>query len=268
VRKEERAALTRLIDHFDAEVLVNITPPPTRMPRERAMARGQIAEQYESCTGCSLHQVRQVFDDIGAEYPNFTTPMHLTVVTAFPPVRGEQYRKMVEHAVKRHVPLANVAWVPVIGCVPRNELGGVLRPASKIEVRGCQANFHRSIEAAGAPHVLFVGKDAMAAWRDDLTIEQVRNVTGVFRGTYLCSAVDHPANAKRKSERVQWIEDAAHTVWRLMNETGLEVRGCTTKGCIKPFLGFDGDGIGWCAEHLNPKEKPRVREFVDEELPL
>jgi hypothetical protein len=270
VNKLERQAMTRLIDELGAEVLVNLTPPPSRTARERAKARAHAALEADRCQACGLCDHQSVSDDRGAEYPSLAAPMYLTIVTAFPDLGGK-YPKMVTRAVGRHIQMDHVAWVPVTSCVPRQPGDGVragaLRPASKIETKACAPNLVRQLDAAGAPIVLIVGAEAMKAWRDDVAIEQMGKNIGVWMDRYVVGVIDHPATAKRKSEVNDWVERCADVVWRLTHETGFGT-GCLKNGCVREMLGYDGDGLPWCDQHMNPKEKKVVASYVNERLPL
>jgi uracil-DNA glycosylase len=271
VNKLERAAMVRLIDHLGAEVLVNLTPPPSRTARERAMARADAALQAEDCKACGLCDHQSISDVRGAQYPSLAAPMYLTVVTAFPEDGGTRYGRMINRAIGRHMSMDHVAWVPVTSCVPRQQGDGVragaLRPASKIETKACAPNLVKQLDAAGAPLVLIIGGEAMKAWRDDVSIDALGNNIGVWADRYVVGVIDHPATAKRKSEVADWIERCAERVWRLQHETGFGDQ-CLAKGCLRPMLGYDGDGLPWCDRHYNPKDKKVVADYVNERLPL
>jgi hypothetical protein len=262
--KQERAAMSRLIDSFGADVLVNLTPPPSRTPRERGALRAQATGQAEECRACGLCDVQAISDPRGPDFPSLTATCDLAVLVPFP--SDGRLHKMLMAAVQQHVAKNAVAYIPIVGCVPR-ERGGSLRQASKIEVEACQANMHAALDAAGAPNLLIVGEKAMRAWRPDLKLSQVIGHVGTWRSQYITTVIGHPSNANTAGERKQWVRDAAAAVHQLMGE---EVGGigetCIAPGCVRGFHAWDQDALPWCAEHLKPHAHDIVPSYVNERL--
>jgi hypothetical protein len=266
MNRAERAAMSRLIDAFGADVLVNLTPPPSRTARERATIRAGVTGQTEACQACGLCDMQVPGDEKGPDFPSLTAPYDLTVLSPFPS-SGAMHR-MIRQAVSDHVNLTRVAWVPMTGCVPRAE-GGTLRAASEYERMACRANLHASLDAAGAPNVLIIGEKAMRAWRPDLKLGQVRGIVGTWRNSYMVTVVEHPSNATTTGEKQEWRRQASRAVHRLLGEDvgGIGER-CIAKGCERGFHAWDQDALPWCAEHLSPRALDRVPDYVNVRLPF
>jgi hypothetical protein len=264
VKREERRAMSRLIDEFGADVLVNLQPPVTRTPRARALIRNHTVEAVADCRACGLCDTQLAGDERGPDFPSITAPFDLTVVTPFP-IEG-RYKRMLRTAVGRWVNIERVAWVPVTGCVPRAE-GGTIRAASDIERTACSFHLHAGLEAAGAPNVLIVGEKALRAWRPDLKLSQVDGVVGVWNNKWMVTTVKHPLSAATPAEKKDWTADTSRAVHRLINELvgGIGER-CTARDCAKPFKAWDQDALPWCEEHLAPKAHKPTPMFVNERL--
>lgn len=267
--KQERAAITRLIDAFGADVLVNIAPPRAQSRGTRYRVRINAELDATACTACSLCDNDIDGDHRGPFFPSYTTTNNLIVVTAHPTPAKDKYTRLLKSMLSGcdHVDISHIAMVPVVSCVPR--AGSVLRHATKAEVTACQANLHRSLDAAEAPNVLFVGKQAMSAWRDDVTLEQMAGITGVWRDTWVVAAIEHPSVARRPGEVKEWMVRSRATVEMLMEGViaGIGARCLNTK-CTEPVFGWDGDGLPWCDKHMNVTKHTRPREYVDVALPL
>lgn len=266
---QERAAIRRLIDTFGADVLVNVTPPPVRKRRERTGLRSMAEQGAANCTACGLCERGVEGDQRGPFFPSYTASNHLIVVTAHPTPAKDSYTRLLKSMLSGcdHIDISHIAFVPVVSCVPRAD--GVLRHATQAEVTACQANLGWALDAAEAPNVLFVGKQAMSAWRDDVTLEQMAGVCGVWRDTWVVAAIEHPSVARRPVEIREWIDRSQATVAMLMEGVvaGIGDR-CLVKKCTEPVFAWDNDALPWCSRHMQVTKHKRPREYVDTALPL
>jgi hypothetical protein len=228
MNRDERRAMSRLIDMFGAEVMVNLRPPATRSPRARAMVRDTCTD---GCDGCPLCDAAPI-------WPSLTGQIDLTVL-------GVKPSPLLKSAVGKHADLRRVAWIPA-------------------EV--CDYDTDQCLYAAGAPCVLLVGGTALAKWRKDLLFAQARNVVGVWRNTYMVTAVPMPPSGR--VERRDWERDTEDAVRLLLSEMVGGVEGCLERGCEGGLFAFDQDGLPWCQQHLNPKEPKVVKGWVDVPLPF
>jgi hypothetical protein len=264
MRKDERAAMSRLIDAFGADILVNLKPPPTRTPRERAAIRGAAHGNALLCKACGLCDNELPGDERGPEFPSLTGPVDLAVLLPFP--SEGRYKRLLKAAIEQQVALGKVAWVPMTSCVPRAE-GGTLRAASEYERMACRANLHAALDAAGAPALLIVGEKAMRSWRPDLKVSQVHGLVGTWRNSMMVTVVNHPSIATTAAEKKLWVRETGRMVHRLMHdEVGGIGEQCVAKGCERGFHAWDHDALPWCAEHLNPRVQDRVPDYVNERL--
>ena len=264
--RDERRAMSRLIDVFGADIMMNLEPLPARTPRERAAIRAEVAGNVEACNACGLCDMQVRGDEKGPDFPSLTAPFDLTVLSPFPS-NGAMHR-MIRNAIVDHIALNKVAWVPMTGCVPRAE-GGTLRAASEYERMACRANLHASLDAAGAPNVLIIGEKAMRAWRPDLKLGQVRGLVATMRNRYMVSVVEHPSNATTAGEKKQWVHDTSRAVHRLLTgQMGEHAERCIAKDCHRGFHAWDQDALPWCIEHLTPRAHDRVPDFTNVRLPF
>jgi hypothetical protein len=220
--------MSRLIDMFGAEVLVNLRPPATRTPRALAVMRDACTNECDECPLC----------DAAPLWPTFTGPIELTVVGASP-------SPILKSAIGKNADLRRVAWVPT-------------------EV--CEYHTDQCLQAAAAPSVLLVGAAALGMWRKDIVFAQIRNVVGAWRNTYMVSAV--PIPPKGRSERRDWELDCADAVRLLLSEMVGNVDQCLARGCEDSLFAFDQDGLPWCNVHLNPAEQKPIKGWVDVPLPF
>jgi hypothetical protein len=264
MNREERRAMSRLIDEFGADILVNLKPPVSRTPRERMALRQDITTQVESCRACSLCDTQLDNDVHGVDFPSLSGPCDLTVLTAFTPER--QHLRMLVAAISDWVKLDRVAFVSVTACVPRAE-GGTMRAASDMERTACSHNLQQAMNAAGAPNVLIVGEKALRSWRKDLKLGQLNGIVGVWQNQWMVTTVTHPATVVQTSEKKGWIAETSLAVHRLMNEIvgGIGDR-CIHTDCIKPFEAWDQDALPWCNDHFTIRKPPPVATFNNERL--
>jgi|694.fasta_scaffold07683_9 hypothetical protein len=145
-------------------------------------------------------------------WPSLTGPVHLAVV-------GDRFPKNTLEVIDpRHV-----AVIPSTSCVEH------MQPC---------------LDAAGAPHVLLVGGDALKQWRADVTVDEVEGVVGVWANRYMVTTV--PAMPTQPARRREWFEDTRRRVRMLMDELVGGLSGRCVR-CSEPFVRFDQDALPWCA---------------------
>jgi uracil-DNA glycosylase len=256
-------ALARLVDAFDAEVLINLGTIPTFTPRMRARHRMTADEQVADCTGCSLHSTCRRKDGKGSTWPNYTTVPNLIVLTAHPTPDEDRYGRLIKAAIAGNEMVEHVAYIPVVSCVPRTA-EGTLRHATNDERKACEANLWLQIKAAQCPNILIIGEQAMKAWRSDLTINQVDGVVGTWMNQWMVTVVPHPSTAKHKQEQLEWVRSTKKAIDRLMSSTvgGIGHR-CTHTKCNEPVGVYDSNALPWCLNHIEIKTTKRPRDFVD-----
>lgn len=125
----------------------------------------------------------------------------------------------------------------------------------------CPQHVDRCLDAAGSPHVLLVGDDAVRLWRTDVTVDEVDGIIGVWANKFMVAAVPQFPAAGRMN-RVDWFADARRTVRLLLDDLVGGISGRCVR-CIQPAVMFDQDALPWCAAHRlqEPEVDVRVRLF-------
>lgn len=272
VNAQERAAIVRMVDTFDAEVMLNITPPPTIERKTLAKLRYRAEELTGDCQACGLCEHTIKGDVRGPVFPQQSmTRSDLIVLTPHPEPANGKYTRIIRHALSMvdTVTVERVSFVPVTGCVPRVD-NGSLRASTRAEVKTCEANMYRAMDAANSPSVLMLGKGAMQAWRPNLTVEAVDGMVCVWRDQWEVAVVEHPAAAvhEGKAAILEWQRKIARAVRMLHAGDVLDGMGgrCVMKKCNEPVFAWDQDAVPWCRDHVNVVKRERPREYVDQSL--
>lgn len=264
-RREELRALTRLVDTFDATILIHMKQHFERGTVQRAADRirvdDQIDRQHATCT------LRH--DDHQPLHPAWPNPVATHegryAIVCPPPAkqdwqRGEigwspTVRALTDTLNRAGAHRHHVTLIPVVGCRPTDATG---RPRTLVaaEVAQHARLVRQAIDAADVRYVLFYGAHAARAWRPDLDIRQTAGRFGIHNREQVAFVLrEPPSNTAPLHARAEWAMQVERFAEAVTTDSGLTSLDTTCIHCHTPLFAYDPQGIALCETHFNKWDK-------------
>lgn len=271
-RREETRALIRLLDTFDATLLLQVREHLPRTYRERLAhqltaedrERDRHAEDTNGGFDCPLYlgPSTQGHDCIPAEFSPARLDPEGRCAVLFPApcardmVHGELgwsqgERLLADHLRRCGIPASHVAWIPLVGCAP-TDAEGHQRPPTADELAAHWPTTLEYLDAADVRHVLLHGTHAVRAWRGDLKVTEQAGIQGLMLQRWFVTPIPHATAVLRPNglpitEWSRWVTDFSQ---RVTENVGLEGLGTRCVKCGAGLYAYDADGIALCEEHF------------------
>lgn len=235
----EQAAVRRLIEEFDADIMIQLNPPFPREPRERVQMRSQV---------CNAINAR--YGDVVYELPDWASYKldrneSVAVVHPSPPLDNRACRVLSWWLNKNG--LGQVSHIPAV-------FHDTQYPTNR-ELDASHALLVAALDAADVECVLLHGAHALHAWRPDLTLEQTAGNVYLMSDRWWIVPVWH-ANAVMRQDgkpTALWTAHIERFTDFATSPTGFNALGhrCTAQDCREPFYSWDEDGVPWCSHHFD-----------------
>lgn len=268
-RRAETRAVMRLVNEFDATVLLSMRQHFPRGARERATMRLDIEDRARDRHAIDTNGGFDCELCPGIEHdpmpPNWS-PANLTpqgrCAVLFPapcakdlqrgqPGWGPGERLLAGQLRSAGLKPARITWIPMVNCVPVDAQGRE-RPPDAAELA---ANWMRVIEyldAADVRYVLLHGTQAIRAWRPDVKASEQSGVQGVMRHRWFVTPIPHGTAALRPNgiPMTEWSRSVAEFARRVTEDVGLAGLGTQCIKCRAGLYAYDPDGLALCGKHF------------------
>lgn len=285
MNRNERRAITRLIDTFGADVAVSLRPRPEMDRKARLRAQQAAEDRIENCNACEL---RAACGDRTPLVPYWSPALlpragRVAALVDAPTIEehrrgttgvGPLYRTVREELRDNGITPDNLTWLTAVSCTPINyhpRRGETRRPPERHHVDACAANVDVALNAADVSYALLLGAHAVRVWRSDLKAANLRGRWFLWKSRWMVYVAEHPGvllgGRRQTGEATGWREDIARFCRDVNGRVGLEAlsSGCIRPNCSGTHYAWDDDGVPFCREHFKAgkftranRDKPRV----------
>lgn len=277
-RKTELAAIRRLIDQFDADILLKRQPQLPRDSRYRAQSRRQLEDEALEWHHLRTHTINPCTVN--------TEPTHNPIMPAWsdyrldPPGRiavigpapswedarhGElgwsRSARLLEDVLRKAgVGREHITWISACWCWPDDGPKGN-RPPTVQELDLWHHWTMQALDAADVDYVLLHGSHALRTWRQDLPVTALAGGLYLWNERWFVSAIPHTSAVLRPNglPHSEWLRDIATFVGNVQEGSGFENFGTKCIDCGHSLYAYDGDGIPYCGEHFEKQYHAQER---------
>lgn len=266
MRKQTTQALKRLVNQFDAQVLLHMRERPELPQKERTRARLKLnADLFDW-----WDRMGKNTDEI--MFPNWADRESvLTVVSPYPDAHESRHRmgpgqdgarSLYERVRWCGLSEQQVTWTYMVGTMHDAREGLPPMPA---DYALWSVWLPRILEAADTRHVILHGSPAIHAWRVDLKPGEFAGHTGIMGHRWYVTPVPHGDAALRRGgvNRKDWDRWVGGAVGRAIEGVGLQALDGHCIRCGEGLFAYDQDGIAWCEKHFERNwDKGRKRQLA------
>lgn len=258
--KQERQTITRLIDEFGADIMIERRDVLPNTPRDRIALRNSAEDAITDLY--ANHPELSAVAPLLPEWSPYNLDRIGRVAVIGPcPTWEDARRGEIGHSRASKLMRSQLQhfgllphMVTNLHCVPHWCSAGERdnRPPSPRELALCRELLFQCLDAADVDYVLLHGAHAMGAWRNDVTLKQVAGGLHLWKNRWFVFPTYHASAVLRQDgfEAKEWRKQLGKFVGHVQDQDGFEAFAtrCARRvdGCSEPMYAYDEDGIAWC----------------------
>lgn len=268
---DELAAMRRLIDHFGADIALELRAPLPREPRVRAALRMAVEEEIE-------RRYLERNEHIFPIYPRWSPSRlerdgRIAIIGPSPAWEDHKHgelgwsraaRALTQQLRKDGIHPDRVSELTTVFHWTTNGEPKGNRAPTPAEQDEARADLFDALDAADVEYVLLHGLHAVKAWRVDVKMTEVVGGLYLMHNRWLVYPINHATAVLRQDgyDAAEWRRQLAQFVEHVENGSGFDVfrESCiknlsTGSGCSGGFYAWDEDGVPWCSAHYDEGRK-------------